>query len=255
MTLAAILIVTLLTAPGLLRKSDSSLGMAFVARLENSASAQDAATTTAKKQDQAPATSTQSPPNSSKPAPSASHSSQTSSGQTPAAPAKRPLRKKPKAVDCDTPSAPTTVEQTAASTGLKSTPATGSAKAPAPQSRSTPGNSSASAASTPDNCPPTRKIVRQGGSSEPSVQLVGGKGGQQSSADKDTANQLLGTTEENLKKIGGQQLTSSQQDMVDQIRQFMSQSKTAQATGDMERARALASKAQLLSQELVKPQQ
>jgi hypothetical protein len=64
---------------------------------------------------------------------------------------------------------------------------------------------------------------------------------------------MLATTEANLKKITGQQLDSSQQDMVNQIHQFMEQSKAAVTDGDLERARTLAWKAQLLSDELVKP--
>jgi hypothetical protein len=66
---------------------------------------------------------------------------------------------------------------------------------------------------------------------------------------------MLGTTESNLKKIAGQQLSSDQQDMVKQIRQFMEQSKAAVADGDLDRARTLAWKAQVLSEELVKPAQ
>jgi hypothetical protein len=64
---------------------------------------------------------------------------------------------------------------------------------------------------------------------------------------------MLGTTEANLKKIAGQQLSSNQQDMVTQIRQFVAQSKAAVADGDLDRARTLAWKAQVLSEELVKP--
>jgi len=66
---------------------------------------------------------------------------------------------------------------------------------------------------------------------------------------------MLAATESNLKKISGQQLNSDQQDMVSQIRQFMTQSKAAVGDGDMERARTLAWKAQVLSEELVKPAQ
>ena len=66
---------------------------------------------------------------------------------------------------------------------------------------------------------------------------------------------MLGATETNLKQIAGRQLTSSQQDMVTQIKQFMEQSKAAAADGDLDRARTLAWKAQVLSQELVKPSQ
>jgi hypothetical protein len=65
---------------------------------------------------------------------------------------------------------------------------------------------------------------------------------------------MLETTDANLKKIAGRQLNSNEQDIVSQIRQFMSQSKTAAGQGDMERARTLAWKAQLLSEDLVKPE-
>jgi hypothetical protein len=96
-------------------------------------------------------------------------------------------------------------------------------------------------------------IVRQGGTSEPSIQLAGGAAGQ-TPHERDTANQMLGTTEANLKKVAGRQLTPNEQDMVNQARQFMEQSKAAVAAGDLERARTLAWKAQLLSEELVKPE-
>jgi hypothetical protein len=86
---------------------------------------------------------------------------------------------------------------------------------------------------------------------EPSIQLAGGAGGDQ--ATRQRANQMLNATEENLKKIAGRQLATNQQDMVNQIHQFMTQSKSAIATGDFERGRTLAWKAQLLSEELVNP--
>jgi hypothetical protein len=103
----------------------------------------------------------------------------------------------------------------------------------------------------PSNCPPSKVIVKQGGTSEPSIQLAGGSGG---APERATANQMLQSAEENLKKITAQQLTSSQQDMVTQVRKFVDQSKTATAAGDLERARTLAWKAQTLSEELVSPE-
>jgi iron uptake system EfeUOB component EfeO/EfeM len=66
---------------------------------------------------------------------------------------------------------------------------------------------------------------------------------------------MLDTTEANLKKLAGKQLTPNQQDMVSQTRQFMQQSKAAVEAGDLERARTLAWKAQVLSEELVKPKE
>jgi len=95
--------------------------------------------------------------------------------------------------------------------------------------------------------------VRQGGATEPTIQLAGGPAGDQAAQQRDSANQMLAATSENLKKLAERTLTASQQDMVNQVRQFMDQSKTATAAGDLDRARILAWKAQLLSEELVNP--
>lgn len=65
---------------------------------------------------------------------------------------------------------------------------------------------------------------------------------------------MLEATDQNLKKIAGRNLTANQQDMVNQIHQFVEQSKAATAAGDLDSARTLAWKAQLLSEELVNPQ-
>jgi len=101
-------------------------------------------------------------------------------------------------------------------------------------------------------CPPPKKVVRNGGSEEPTVQLTGGTTAQQVSRQRST-DQLRVATEENLKKIAGRQLNATQQEMVNQIKQFLEQSKTAVAAGDLERGHNLAMKARLLSDELVKP--
>jgi iron uptake system EfeUOB component EfeO/EfeM len=118
-----------------------------------------------------------------------------------------------------------------------------------------PAPATASAATSTANCPPPKVIVRQGGTSEPSIQLAGGADPGQTSNQRDTANQMLDATEANLKKLAGKQLTPNQQDMVSQTRQFMQQSKAAVEAGDLERARTLAWKAQVLSEELVKPKE
>jgi len=110
----------------------------------------------------------------------------------------------------------------------------------------------AGAKEAPANCPPTKTVIKNGGTSEPAVQLTDSEGAAQAQQ-RSTTDQLLGSTEDNLKKIAGRQLTSAQQDMVSQIRQYMQQSKEAVTAGDAERGRMLAQKAQLLSDELVKP--
>jgi hypothetical protein len=101
-------------------------------------------------------------------------------------------------------------------------------------------------------CPPPKKVVRNGGSNEPAIQLTGGTPAEQSVHQRSTE-ELTFATEENLKRIEGRKLSPSQQEMVNQIKQFMEQSKTAVAAGDLERGHNLALKAHLLSDELVKP--
>jgi hypothetical protein len=102
------------------------------------------------------------------------------------------------------------------------------------------------------NCPPPKTVVQNGGTSEPAVQITDA-GGAAQAQQRSTTDQLLGSTEDNLKKLAGQQLTATQQDTVSQIRQYMQQSKEAVTAGDTERSRMLAQKAQLLSDELIKP--
>jgi hypothetical protein len=102
-------------------------------------------------------------------------------------------------------------------------------------------------------CPPAKVIVHDGGTSEPTVQLTRDAAIGPASPQAGKTDQLLGSTEENLKKLSGHQLSASQKEMVSQIRQYMEQSKTATASGDVERGRSLALKANLLSQELAKP--
>ena len=121
-----------------------------------------------------------------------------------------------------------------------------------PGETNTPSQTSTTTASA-GNCPPPKIVVVQGGTSEPSVELAGGQGSGQSNQERATANQMLETTESNLKKLGERNLSATEQETVAQVRQFLSESKTAAAGGDMERARTLAWKAQVLSEDLVKP--
>jgi len=181
-------------------------------------------------QDQATAPAQSPPVPSQQPSLSTPAQKSTSQGQTKTAP-RYHHRKRVLPPNCNP--APVTASQT------------GSAPAPADPPAT---------ASAPTPCPPPKVIVRQGGASEPSVQLAGGASGGQTTHERDTAKQMLGSTEANLKTIAGRQLTPNQQDMVNQIHQFMSQSKAAVDAGDLERARTLAWKAQLLSEELVKPE-
>lgn len=109
------------------------------------------------------------------------------------------------------------------------------------------------ASSKPQDCPPPKTIVRHGGTTEPSIQLEGGPPNSQAAQQRNVVNQLLGVTENNLKRISGKQLNSTQQDTLSQARAFMKQSRDAIADGDLDRARTLAWKAEMLSEDLSKP--
>jgi hypothetical protein len=111
-------------------------------------------------------------------------------------------------------------------------------------------------ATTKSNCKPATKtgkhktVVRNGGTNDSSVNLSPGVSAQQASRQQDSTNKLLATSDANLKKIAGRQLSASQQDTVKQIESYMYQAKTAANGGDVQRAYNLAVKANLLSAEL-----
>jgi hypothetical protein len=109
-------------------------------------------------------------------------------------------------------------------------------------------------ASAPQPAPPkTSKLVIQEGSAPNSQgQLAAGVGLEDSSShSKLTTEQLLQSTQTNLNSIN-RPLSPEEQAMVAQIKDYMAQSRKATTDSDTVRARNLALKARLLSDELVK---
>ena len=186
---------------------------------------------------QAAAAPSQQPASGSSQAPAAGQNSASPKEAT-KSPARKPRHKKPAAPDCV--SAPTGAEASNPSNA-------GSAEAAASD------NSKQETTPTQKNCPPTKIIVRQGGTAEPTIQLAGGPGGDQAVQQRNAVNQMLGSTEANLKKIEGRTLAAGEQDTVTQIHQFSDQSRAALDAGDLERARTLAWKAETLSEDLASP--
>ena len=95
-------------------------------------------------------------------------------------------------------------------------------------------------------------VVRNGGAKEGTPELAPGTTKEQQFHKRENTNQLLATTDANLKSVAGRQLSSAQQSMMEQIRTYMTQSKAAADSGDLDRAHTLAYKAHLLSDELAK---
>ncbi|HYN14319.1 MAG TPA: hypothetical protein VES66_00845 [Terriglobales bacterium] len=109
-------------------------------------------------------------------------------------------------------------------------------------------------ASAPQPAPAkTSKLVIQEGSAPNSQgQLAAGVGLEDSSShSKQTTEQLLQSTQANLNSIN-RPLSPEEQAMVTQIKDYMAQARKATADSDTVRARNLALKARLLSDELVK---
>jgi len=73
----------------------------------------------------------------------------------------------------------------------------------------------------------------------------------QEARQRELTQQLLSSTDANLKGIT-RPLTADERAMVDEIRNYMAQSRAAITDGDLTRASNLATKAHLLSDELVK---
>ncbi len=211
-------------------------------------------------------------PSSSEPAPHSSSPSpagKTVDSTDPAKPSYPPHRRhKKKLPDCT--SSATALNPAANSpgdSGNQKAPATGSSSPASTNPPSTSADSATADSAKADSaktdsaktgsapllpCSPPKKVVRNGGSEEPTIQLIGGSPAQEASKQRSTE-QLTAATQENLKKIAERQLSPSRQEMVNQVKQFMDQSKIAVAAGDLERGHNLAQKAHLLSEELVKP--
>jgi len=146
---------------------------------------------------------------------------------------------------------PSASQQAPGSTGnTTGQPVTPTKSAPAPSKpprRSPPRKKSVQADGTP------KKVVRQGGTSEPQAQLGPEVSQQQISQERQTTSQLLALTNANLQRISTLQLSSGQQDTLKQIHNFVEQAKVAEKAGDFQRAQNLADKAHQLSDDLVKP--
>jgi len=140
-----------------------------------------------------------------------------------------------------------------------SAPANGSSSAsgPAPGSQQKGGaqGSAPSTSETPKNGAPSKTVVRQGGTAEPSIQLAGGPPSGEATQKRQSTAQMLKETEDNLKKVAYIQLSAAQQNSVSQIREFERQSNVALKAADYERAHTLAWKAKVLSDDLVTPKE
>ena len=213
----------------------------FVGQMTARQPASASSTSTPETPTQAGAPSTNSAPS---PPTSQSSPTQTPSASKSAPSKTRTGKKKPARQDCGASPVPL-------ASGAEASPP---ANPPSSDPSAASGAAGAAKPAPPKSCPPERTVVPQGGTTEPRIQLAGGPTPAEAARKRDAVNQLLGATNQNLKKTAGWQLNSSQQDTITQTRQFVKQSEAAMAEGDLERARTLAWKAELLSEDLIDPQ-
>jgi len=126
-----------------------------------------------------------------------------------------------------------------------------SAKSNNPATTQAPASKTSAEKSDPDSTTSTKKVVVYGSTSEPEVKLAPRISDQQQTVQKQKISDLLGKTDAALHQIAGRQLSSSEDETVKQIRAYMDQAKQASELGDLQRAENLASKAHLLSDELI----
>ena len=100
---------------------------------------------------------------------------------------------------------------------------------------------------------PRKTVVRDGGTSEPTSQLAPGMSEDQAKRSQQTTNQLLSSSQENLKRASARTLTSGQQATLEQVKVFIEQANAALKVGDFQRGHNFAMKAHALSEDLLKP--
>ena len=99
---------------------------------------------------------------------------------------------------------------------------------------------------------PQNVVVKNGSTSDPSIQFSTPLSPEQASREKQDTAGLLAKADANLQGLSGRQLNASQQDTSAQVRSYIQQAKAAEDSGDLQGAHNLALKALLLSNELAR---
>lgn len=95
-----------------------------------------------------------------------------------------------------------------------------------------------------------KTVVNNGGAREIRLQLTPTITAEQADQQRKETRNLLSISNENLKRISQLQLNANQQDMLQQVHNYMTQARSADKAGELQRAQTLASKARQLSDDL-----
>ena len=103
-----------------------------------------------------------------------------------------------------------------------------------------------------DDGQPHKVVIRHGGASDAIAQILPGITQEVAIKQRENAEQLLVSSESNLKELAGRTLNLNRQEIVVQIRQYVDGARIALKESDTQRAHTLALKAYWLSDDLLK---
>ena len=103
-----------------------------------------------------------------------------------------------------------------------------------------------------DDGQPRKVVIRHGGASDAVAQILPGITQEEAIKQRENAEQLLVSSESNLKELAGRTLNLNRQEIVVQIRQYVDGARIALKESDTQRAHTLALKAYWLSDDLLK---
>jgi hypothetical protein len=93
-------------------------------------------------------------------------------------------------------------------------------------------------------------VISNGGAKEVRLQLTPTSTPAEAEEQRRQTRNLLWISNENLKRIAGHDLDANQQDMLEQVHNYMTQARVADKAGELQRAQILAYKARQLSDDL-----
>lgn len=97
---------------------------------------------------------------------------------------------------------------------------------------------------------PEKTVIRNGGARELRLQLTPTTSVEQSEKQRRQTRDLLSISNDNLKRISQLKLDKNQQDMLQEVHNYVEQARLADKAGELQRAQSLASKARQLSDDL-----
>jgi len=134
---------------------------------------------------------------------------------------------------------------------VQPSPANAETKPAAPRVKKVVRKPKPKAGATPSN-EPRKIVVRKGGAGEPASQIVTSMSAEEASARRQETEKLMSAADEDLKRVLGRTLDAQQQETVAQIHDYLGRARSALDEGDLSRGRTLATKANLLADDLLK---